>query len=117
MIGNIKTLVHRNKDGVLWEKGPRTIRPAGPQGANTLALVHDLDLTDSIRPVSYGHPSSTNRMILVDGKLHKLPSTLKSVFQTLPPFKRPLAMSAFTDLLAPRVKVKNFVLKLTEDCK
>ena len=31
--------VCRCRDGVLYEKGPRTVRPAGPQGANTLALV------------------------------------------------------------------------------
>ena len=68
-------------------------------------MVHDLGLGDAVRPVSYGHPSSTNRMILVKGRLHKLPSSLKSLFYTLPPFTRPLAMSALTDLAAPRVKV------------
>ena len=98
--------VCRNKDGVIMEKGPRTVRPAGPQGANTLALVQELDLVDSLRPVTYSHPSSTNRMILVNGQLHKLPSNLQSVFRTLPPFSRPLAMSAFTDLMTPRVKVR-----------
>ena len=97
----------RNKDGVLYEKGPRTIRPAGPQGANTLALVEELGLSDSVRPVPYGHPSSSNRLVLVDGKLHKLPSTLRSVFRNLPPFSRPLAMAVFKDLLAPRVKCED----------
>eukprot|EP00092_Neocalanus_flemingeri_P024801 GFUD01026891.1.p1 GENE.GFUD01026891.1~~GFUD01026891.1.p1 ORF type:complete len:468 (-),score=108.11 GFUD01026891.1:78-1481(-) len=97
----------RNSDGVLFEKGPRTIRPVGPQGANTLELVEELGLTDSIRPVPYGHPSSINRLVLVDGKLHKLPSTLRSVFKNLPPFSRPLAMAVFKDLLSPRVKCED----------
>ena len=44
--GWIRTV--RGEDGVLFEKGPRTIRPAGPQGAKTLALVLDIDLVDSI---------------------------------------------------------------------
>ena len=101
--GWIRTV--RGEDGVLFEKGPRTIRPAGPQGANTLAMVHDLDLVDSIRPVTYSHPSSTNRMILVNNQLHKLPNSFKSLFYTLPPFTRPLAMSAFTDLFTSKVKV------------
>ena len=93
--GWIRTV--RGEDGVLLEKGPRTIRPAGP-----LALVHDLDLVDSIRPVTYSHPSSTNRMILVN---NKLPNSFKSLFYTLPTFSRPLPMSAFTDLSTSQVKV------------
>ena len=85
-------IVCRCRDGVLFEKGPRTVRPAGPQGANTLALVQvsltvhmysevytklvlqELGLADAVRPVTYDHPSSTNRMILVQGQLHRLPS-------------------------------------------
>ena len=96
--------VVRCRDGVLFEKGPRTVRPAGPQGANTLALIQELGLADSVRPVRYGHPSSINRMILVQGKLHRLPSSLRSLLVTLPPFSRPLAMAALTDLAASRVK-------------
>jgi len=97
----------RNNDGVLYEKGPRTIRPAGPQGANTLALVQDLALAESVRPVSYTHPSATNRLVLVGGKLHKLPNSLAAVFKNLPPFSRPLAMAVFKDLLSPRVKCED----------
>jgi len=97
----------RNADGVLYEKGPRTIRPAGVQGANTLALIEELGLSDSVRPVPYGHPSSSNRLVLVDGKLHKLPSTFWSVFKNLPPFTRPLAMAVFKDLFSPRIKCED----------
>ena len=61
-----------------------------------------LNLLDSIRPVTYSHPSSTNRMILVN---NKLPNSSKSLFYTLPPFSRPLAKTAFTDLFTSRVKV------------
>ena len=35
----------RNGDGTIYEHGPRTIRPKGPQGANTLELVETLGLT------------------------------------------------------------------------
>jgi len=99
--GWIQTI--RNSDGVLYEKGPRTIRPAGAQGANTLALVQDLGLADCIRPVTYTHPSATNRLVLVGGQLHKLPNSLMSLFKNLPPFSRPLALALFKDLLSPRV--------------
>ena len=103
--GWIQTI--RNSDGVLYEKGPRTIRPAGAQGANTLALVQDLGLVDCIRPVTYTHPSATNRLVLVGGQLHKLPNSLMSLFKNLPPFSRPLALALFKDLLSPRVRCED----------
>ena len=40
----------------------------------TKPVFQELGLADAVRPVTYDHPSSTNRMILVQGKLHKLPS-------------------------------------------
>ena len=97
----------RHRDGVLYEKGPRTVRPAGAVGANTLALVSDLGLEDRVRPVTYSHPSATNRLVLVDNKLHRLPSSLASLFKTLPPFSRPLALAALRDLAAPRVECED----------
>ena len=36
----------RNKDGTIYEHGPRTIRPVGPQGANTLQMIEELGLVD-----------------------------------------------------------------------
>ena len=93
----------RHRDGAVYEAGPRTVRPAGPQGANTLALVEELGLQDLVRPVRRGTPSASTRLVLADGKLHKLPSTIASLFRTLPPFSRPLALAAVRDLLTPRL--------------
>ena len=70
----------------------------------TKLVLQELGLADAVRPVTYDHPSSTNRMILVQGKLHKLPSSLRSLFVTLPPFSRPLAMAALRDLTTPRMR-------------
>ena len=36
----------RHADGTIWEHGPRTVRPAGQQGVNTLQLVEELQLQD-----------------------------------------------------------------------
>lgn len=91
----------RNEDGIIYEHGPRTVRPAGVQGANTLAMIEELGLTDRVRSVKYGEPSTTNRMIYTQGKLHKLPSTLLSVFMNLPPFEKPLVLSLIRELRAP----------------
>jgi len=103
--GWVRTI--RHSDGVLYEKGPRTVRPAGQAGANTLALVNSLGLADSVRPVTYSQPAATNRLVLLDNKLHSLPSSLGSLFTTRPPFSRPLALAAVRDLLAPRVKCED----------
>ena len=100
--GWVRTIRHR--DGVLYEKGPRTVRPAGEAGANTLALVSSLGLAERVRPVSYSQPAATNRLVLVEDKLHSLPSSLASLFTTRPPFSRPLALAAVRDLLSPRVR-------------
>jgi len=91
----------RNKDGTIYEHGPRTVRPVGPQGANTLQMIEELGLVDSVRSIRYGHPSTTNRMILKDGKLHKLPADLISQFKKLPPFQSPLAYYILKEILRP----------------
>ena len=94
----------RHCDGVIYEAGPRTIRPAGAQGANTLALVHELGLEDLVRPVKYGTPSASTRLVVADGSLHKLPSSLASLFTTLTPFQKPLAFALIRDLMTPKLE-------------
>lgn len=87
------------KNGPYFEHGPRTIRPAGMSGANTLELLEELSLQDKVMPIKYGHPATLNRMVLVDGKLHKLPSSMKSLFRRQKPFGQPLFMAGIRDLL------------------
>jgi len=94
----------RNKDGTIYEHGPRTVRPVGPQGANTLQMIQELGLVDRLRSIKYGHPSTTNRMILKDGKLHKLPADLISQFKRLPPFQNPLAFYILKEMIRPAPK-------------
>ncbi|KAK8727607.1 hypothetical protein OTU49_009645, partial [Cherax quadricarinatus] len=91
------------QDGAVYELGPRTLRAAGNAGANTLALAESLGLREKIISINYSHASTQNRMILVDGKLHKLPNSLKTVFTKCSPFSKPLAMSAVNDLFAKKV--------------
>lgn len=38
----------RRKNGILFEHGPRTIRPAGAPGVNTLNLVEELGLENMV---------------------------------------------------------------------
>ncbi|XP_053134257.1 protoporphyrinogen oxidase isoform X2 [Hemicordylus capensis] len=92
----------RTEDGAVFEHGPRGIRPAGAVGKNTLRMVSELGLEADILPVLGDHSASKNRYLYVRGALHKLPSSIRGVLQTVPPFTRPLVWSGLKDLMAPR---------------
>ena len=49
-----------------------------------------------------GHATTKNRLIYVDGKLHKLPSSVLSLFRKLDPFKLPLFCAGIKDLVTPK---------------
>lgn len=93
-----------NDNRYLFESGPRTIRPSGPAGINTLELMDELGLSSKIIPINSNHVAVKNRMIYVNGKLCLLPSDIGGALRTIPPFSRPLIFSAFKDLLTGRSK-------------
>ena len=59
-------------DGVTYEHGPRTVRPAGPAGINTLSLISEIGLEKDVKPILFGHPTAKNRNIYVDGQVWPL---------------------------------------------
>lgn len=91
-----------SKSGAIFEKGPRTIRPAGAAGLNTLRMIDDLHLADSIIPVASSHPSSKNRLIYANKKLHSLPNSVASLFTINSPFQRPLVSVVLNDMNAAK---------------
>ncbi|XP_008477444.1 protoporphyrinogen oxidase-like [Diaphorina citri] len=93
----------QSPEGLIFEKGPRTIRPKGRLGANTLKLVEDLGLADQVIPITSSHPTAQNRLIYVNKKLHKLPSNFFSLFKTHSPFSKPLIFSILHDLTTKTV--------------
>ena len=93
----------KSPNGSLFEIGPRTIRPRGPAGKNTLNLIDDLKLTDKLIPIPFTHPSAKNRMIYVNNKLHLLPNSFGSLIATKEPFKRALINIWLNDVKAPKV--------------
>ena len=97
----------KTEDGHIYEHGPRTIRPAGKQGANTLRLIEELGLEGQLRPILYGHPATVKRLVLKDGELHCLPSSLKKAFFKQPPFSRPLVMAGLRDLFTRQKKCED----------
>lgn len=97
--GWIKTI--RTKDYV-FEQGPRTIRPKGTVGLNTLNMIQDLGLSEHVTPIKSDHPAAKNRMIYVNSNLYTLPSSLKGIFRKNAPFSKPLIYAAFNDLKNPQ---------------
>lgn len=93
----------RSQTGAVFEKGPRTIRPKGPAGQNTLKMIDDLNLTNKLIPISSSHPTAKNRLIYVNKKLHVLPNSIGSLFKVTSPFDRPLIKMLWNDLKAPKV--------------
>ncbi|KAF9570834.1 hypothetical protein EC968_001375 [Mortierella alpina] len=61
---------------LLLERGPRSLRPQGISGLNTLEMVRALRLEPHLEPVPKTSSAAKNRFIFSHNKLHKLPSTL-----------------------------------------
>ncbi|KAK3907836.1 Protoporphyrinogen oxidase [Frankliniella fusca] len=92
----------KQKNGLLFEQGPRTIRPRFEAGMNTLQLVEELKIAKLVRGIPNSHPTAKNRMIFVKGKLHILPSSLPELFVRKPPFSKPLAAALLHDIKAKK---------------
>ncbi|KAK3808601.1 MAG: protoporphyrinogen oxidase [Benniella sp.] len=58
---------------ILLEHGPRSLRPQGVSGLNTLEMVKILGLDSKLEPVSKSSPAAKNRYIFAHNKLHMLP--------------------------------------------
>lgn len=58
--------------GVLFELGPRTLRPAGAPGVASLQLVHALGISKDVVKVPKTSPAAKDRFLYVDGKLERL---------------------------------------------
>lgn len=99
--GWIKTCTSTKDKNVRFETGPRTLRPIGPRGINTLALCSELGLDKQIVAIPRSHPAAKNRMIAVNGKLHSLPSSILSLFKVLPPFEKSIFSAIKDDYFNP----------------
>ncbi|XP_061432934.1 protoporphyrinogen oxidase-like [Lethenteron reissneri] len=66
----------RSPHGAVSELGPRSVRPNGLVGGNTLRMLSDLGLSDSVLPVTRASPAAKNRFVFTGGTLHPLPNSL-----------------------------------------
>ncbi|KAJ4433890.1 hypothetical protein ANN_16203 [Periplaneta americana] len=98
--GWVKTT--KTSKGFIFEHGPRTVRPKGIAGENTLALVEELGLVNNVMHIPYNHPAAQNRFVYVNKQLHALPNNFRSLLFTQPPFTKPLISALFQDLRTPK---------------
>lgn len=96
--GWIKTEVSSADRNVRFEVGPRTLRPRGVEGFNTLALCTELGLDHDILPIPASHAAARNRLLAVNNELCPLPSSLTGLFKTIPPFTKPIIYGLIHDL-------------------
>ncbi|KAI8647246.1 protoporphyrinogen oxidase [Parasitella parasitica] len=75
-----------SKDSMLFEAGPRGLRPDGPNGAILLEMIQDLNLNDEkLLGVPKSDPSVKNRYIYYNGKINTIPSDPVSMLLRKPP--------------------------------
>lgn len=96
--GWIKTDFSSADQNVRFECGPRTLRPKGIKGFNTLVMCSELGLNNDILPIKSNHPAAKNRLLAVNKQLHALPSSLLGMFRTNPPFTKPLIFGLLHDM-------------------
>ncbi|XP_053998260.1 protoporphyrinogen oxidase [Hylaeus anthracinus] len=95
----------KQPNGTIFEQGPRTIRPTGASGKNTLELIEQLELSDKVIPIPNSHPVAKNRLIYSDNQLHLLPNSFKGVIKKNTLLNRSMLSVVWNDLRAPKVSV------------
>ncbi|KAL8678472.1 MAG: hypothetical protein Q9186_005176 [Xanthomendoza sp. 1 TL-2023] len=90
---------------VVFEQGPRTLRPSRPNGWVTLDLIRDLGLEDQVLMTSRQSVAAQNRFIYFPDHLVRLPGPGSSVFNTLySMFSEPLFEGMFSSMCTESLK-------------
>ncbi|KAG1137152.1 hypothetical protein G6F37_011444 [Rhizopus arrhizus] len=101
---NIHQLPKNNskENTILFEAGPRTLRPEGSNGAILLEMIRHLELNnENLMSVSKSHPSARNRYIYYKDKINTLPSDLQSFLLNKPPVLKSVPLAALLEPLKP----------------
>ncbi|GAA6061279.1 hypothetical protein JCM10212_004685 [Sporobolomyces blumeae] len=78
-----ETSLRQVKDKLVFETGPRSIRPVGLQGWLTIELAHFVGLGPDMLTVSKSAPSAKNRYLYTPPRLTVLPSSILSILKSL----------------------------------
>lgn len=93
------------KTGVVFETGPRSLRPVGAVGLTTLELIEKLGIDEKVVPVHRSHIAAKNRMIYAKNRVCMMPNGPAGIFKTIPPFSKPLLFAGIKDLFTGKSAV------------
>lgn len=96
----------KHENNIIFDTGPRSLRPFGRVGATTLQLLEDIGLEESIVPVHKTHVAAKNRMIFAKNQLCLLPNGPAGLFKKIPPFSKPLFFAGLKDIFTGRSKTQ-----------
>ncbi|KAI7855570.1 protoporphyrinogen oxidase [Circinella umbellata] len=86
-----------NEKSILFESGPRSLRPVGTSGAVVLEMIKELSLVEDLVAVPKYDPSARNRYIYYDGSINKLPNSLSSLLFHKPPILKSVIPSVLKE--------------------
>lgn len=69
---SVRVPVPGSDTGILFELGPRTLRPSGAPGLATLQLVHALGIESDVLMIPKTSPAARDRFLYTDGRLQRL---------------------------------------------
>ncbi|KAF8247513.1 Protoporphyrinogen oxidase [Wilcoxina mikolae CBS 423.85] len=88
---------------VLFEQGPRTLRPWSIAGIATIDMIRQLNLEDEISIIPKSSPAAKNRFIYYPDRLNKLPNSVISTILSLRlPVMRGVLGGIFTEVSRKR---------------
>jgi oxygen-dependent protoporphyrinogen oxidase len=90
------------QNDILYETGPRSLRPMGDAGYSTLELIADLKLSDQVVRVNGDSPAAKNRYVYFEGKLHNIPSNPVQMLQSTSPVLSGLFQSILKEPFRPK---------------
>lgn len=96
--GNVKEVKINDKDNVLFECGPRSLRPVGTSGVVLLEMIRDLNLANLLIKVPKSDPSTQNRYVYYDGSINTLPNSFYSILFSRPPVFKSVIMAGIREL-------------------
>ncbi|CEP14985.1 hypothetical protein [Parasitella parasitica] len=84
-------------DNILFEVGPRSLRPVGAGGAAILGMANDLKLQNEMLFVRKSDPSAKNRYIYYNDEINTLPNSLSSLLLNQPPVFKSVIRSILSE--------------------
>ncbi|KAK4053234.1 oxygen-dependent protoporphyrinogen oxidase [Microbotryomycetes sp. JL221] len=110
---NVVTGSDHSRGTVVFETGPRSIRPSGGVGWLTIDMAHDIGLTSQILTVSKSAPSARNRFLLTsDNGLTLMPSSLTSALVS--PLTTPLIRRILPGVLSEPLQARSSLHDLVD---